>query len=309
MTALLYGFTVLIWGTTWIAISVQAEYTTPYVAIFWRMSVSALLLGAILIATRRLQSISAKDHTFCLAQGVTVFGINFLCFYSAANYVNSGLECIIFSTSIFFNAINAWMFLKQKPSRNFLPASVLGVTGIILLFSRDLRSAEVDLNFIKSVGLCLLGTYAFSLGSMAGARNQLKKLCTFSTTTYAMSYSALIMLSLALVSNEDIFPSMEPAFLLSLAHLSILGSVVAFTAYFTLVERIGSANAAYATLLFPLVALLIATIYENFIWTESSIAGAILVLSGVLVLFIKPGTLLFRLPAYSQTLFTRKHHE
>ncbi|MCO7524864.1 DMT family transporter [Pseudomonas asiatica] len=306
MTVLLYCFTVLIWGTTWIAISVQSEYTSPPVAIFWRMGISALLLGAILLATRKMKWLSARDHAFCLLQGATVFGINFLCFYTAAKYVNSGLECLIFSTSIFFNAINSWIFLKQRPSMNFFPAATLGVSGIFLLFSRDLLAADVDTNFLKGIGLCVLGTFAFSIGNLIGTRNQLNRLCVFTTTTYAMGYAALIMLALSLAFKLDIYPSLESAFLISLAHLAIFGSVVAFTVYFSLIGRIGSANAAYTTLLFPLVALTISTIYEGFEWTTASMAGAILIFSGVMVLFTKPGALVPRFQILSQLFSARK---
>lgn len=306
MTVLLYCFTVLIWGSTWIAISVQSEYTSPSVAVFWRMGISAVVLGTILLVTRKLKKLSTQDHAFCLLQGATVFGINFLCFYTAAKYVNSGLECIIFSTAIFFNAINSWLFLNQKPSKNFLPAATLGILGITLLFSRDVFATDVNIDFIKGVGLCLLGTFAFSIGNMVGARNQLKKLCTFTTTTYSMGYAALIMLALSLAFKQDIYPSMEPAFLVSLLHLAILGSVVAFTGYFSLVGRIGAANAAYSTLLFPLVALTISTIYEDFQWTSTSIGGAILIFSGVLVLFIKPGALFSKAKMLNQVFSARK---
>lgn len=48
-----------------------------------------------------------------MLQGLCVFGLNFICFYTAVKYVNSGLESVIFSMAVFFNAINALIFLSE----------------------------------------------------------------------------------------------------------------------------------------------------------------------------------------------------
>jgi drug/metabolite transporter (DMT)-like permease len=65
-----------------------------------------------------------------------------------------------------------------------------------------------------------------------------------------------------------------------LLYLSIFGSIIAFGAYLTLVGRIGADRAAYATVLFPLVALVISSIYEDFQWTQLALAGVALILIG-----------------------------
>jgi drug/metabolite transporter (DMT)-like permease len=75
--------------------------------------------------------------------------------------------------------------------------------------------------------------------------------------------------------------------------ISPFGSVIAFGAYFTLVGRIGASNAAYSTLLFPLVALSISTVYEGYVWHMNGVVGLLLILTGNLVMFSRPGTLSF----------------
>ena len=51
-------------------------------------------------------------------------------------------------------------------------------------------------------------------------------------------------------------------------------------AYLTLVGRIGADRAAYATVLFPLVALIISSVFEGFVWTPLALTGVALVLLG-----------------------------
>jgi drug/metabolite transporter (DMT)-like permease len=103
-----------------------------------------------------------------------------------------------------------------------------------------------------------------------------------------MGYAALLMLMITIVSGQNPFPPMQMGFVLPLLYLSLFGSVIAFTTYFSLVGRIGAVNAAYATLLFPLVALTVSTFYEGFQWSGSTVGGVIFILLGNCYLFAKP---------------------
>jgi len=260
MNILLYVAVVLIWGTTWIGIAVQSHYATPVVAILWRFAISALLLWVVLLFSGKLQRIALKDHLFCMLQGLCVFGLNFICFYTAVKYVNSGLESVIFSMAVFFNAINALIFFKQKPSPNFAPAALLGLSGIVLLFWHDLINSQFNAQLLMGIGLCAIGTYGFSLGNMISVRHQKRGLNIFSMN----------------------FP-----FLSSVLYLAVFGTVIGFSAYFSLVGRIGAAKAAYSTLLFPLVALTVSTFFEGYEWTLNAVFGILLILLGNYLMFSK----------------------
>jgi drug/metabolite transporter (DMT)-like permease len=64
---------------------------------------------------------------------------------------------------------------------------------------------------------------------------------------------------------------------------------VGFTAYLLLVGRIGPDRAAYSTVLFPVVALTLSTVYEGYRWTVPAFAGLGLVLAGNLLAFLPLG--------------------
>lgn len=66
----------------------------------------------------------------------------------------------------------------------------------------------------------------------------------------------------------------------SLVYLALFGSVIAFGCYLTLVGNIGADRAAYATLLFPIVALAISTVWEDYQWTRSAAIGVGLIMLG-----------------------------
>ena len=113
MNVLLYLAVVLIWGTTWIAITLQQEGPVAIpVSISYRFVVSAVVMLVILLLARRLRRIALRDHLFCVLQGCCVFGFNFYCFYHAAAYISSGLESVIFSMAVLFNAVNGIIFFR-----------------------------------------------------------------------------------------------------------------------------------------------------------------------------------------------------
>ncbi|CAE1145933.1 DMT family transporter [Serratia sp. Tan611] len=289
MNALLYLAVVLIWGTTWIAINLQQQGPVAIpVSISYRFAIAALVMWLALLLTRRLRRISLRDHLFCLLQGCCVFGFNFYCFYLAAAAVSSGLESVIFSMAVLFNALNGLIFFGQRPGPNLLPAALLGVSGIVALFWHELRAAQPAPELLHGVGLCLLGTLGFSLGNMIGSRHQRHGLDILSTNTYAMSYGALLMGLLAWAQGASFQIEWNSRYLGSLLYLAIFGSVIAFAAYFSLLGRIGASAAAYSTLLFPLVALTISTLYEGYIWHGNAVIGLCLILLGNLVMFNNP---------------------
>lgn len=294
MNALLYCLVVVIWGTTWIAIYLQQGPVAAPVSIFWRFAVATALMMLMMWIRGKLRTLSLRDHLFCLLQGSCVFCFNFWCFYTAAAWINTGLESVIFSMAVLFNAVNSFFFFGQKPPLRFYCAAALGLTGIVTLFWQDLMSSGFSGSLLLGIALSALGTFGFSLGNMISLRHQKKGLEVMTTNSWAMLYGTLLIAMIALLRGDNFTPQWTFSYLGALLYLAVFGSVIAFGAYFTLVGRISPSNAAYSTLLFPLVALSFSTVYEGYIWQMNAVVGLLLILSGNLVMFARPPALLRR---------------
>lgn len=294
MNALLYCLVVMIWGTTWIAIYLQQGPVAAPVSIFWRFAVATALMMVILLVRGKLRKLTPRDHLFCLLQGACVFCFNFWCFYTAAAWINTGLESVIFSMAVLFNAVNSFIFFAQKPPARFFAAAALGLTGIVTLFWQDLVGSGFSQELLWGIGLSALGTFGFSLGNMISLRHQKNGLEIMTTNSWAMLYGTLLIAIIALLRGDNFMPQWTVSYLGALLYLAVFGSVIAFGAYFTLVGRIGPGNAAYSTLLFPLVSLSISTFYEGYVWQMNAVVGLALILLGNLVMFAKPPALLRR---------------
>ncbi|ORM74399.1 hypothetical protein HA48_04410 [Pantoea wallisii] len=289
MNLMLYLAVVLIWGTTWIAIFLQQEAaaTPVYVAVFWRFLLASVVMLVILKLFKRLRSLDRRDHLFCMAQGCCVFGFNFVCFYHAAALISTGLESVIFSMAVLYNALNSWIFFRQRPSARLLPAAVLGLGGIVALFWHDIQAAHPAPQLLWGVGLSALGTLGFSFGNMISTRHQRRQRDVLTTNSYAMLYGAIVMLMMALLQGDALAPALNLQWLGAMSYLALFGSVLGFGAYFTLVGRIGASQAAYSTLLFPLVALTLSTLYEGYQWHNNAIVGLVMILAGNMVMFVR----------------------
>lgn len=275
-----YLATVLIWGSTWIGIKFQLGTVDPMVSVGYRFGLAALLI-LIWCKIKNLKlTFDPKAHFFIAIQGVFLFCLNYLFFYLAELELTSGLAAVIFSTILFMNVVNGRIFLGTALDPRILWGGVLGLIGIILVFKAEVTSFSLASDNFKAVLLCFLATYFASLGNIISARNQKHQLPIVQTNGFGMGYGAIIMLAMAFFTGKNF--AVEPSFLYlgSLLYLAVFGSIVAFGCYLTLVGNIGPERAAYATLLFPLVALAISTVCENYSWTINALSGVLLILLG-----------------------------
>ncbi|WP_427024993.1 DMT family transporter [Aureimonas ureilytica] len=287
MNAALFIATVLIWGTTWIAIAFQVGPVPVLVSVFYRFALAGLLLVAGLALTGRLKIPARRDQPFVLLQALCLFSCNFLCFYKAAGFVPSGLISVIFSLATILNALNARLFFGDPISRRALLAALLGACGLALLFGPDIAT-HLDRGTLTGIGLAMLGTLFFSFGNMVSRRNSAAGLPPITANAWGMSYGALVLLALIAVTGTPIVTPPDGRYVAALVYLAAIGSVVGFTTYLMLVARIGSARAAYATVLFPIVALTLSSLFESYVWTATGVLGLALTLLGNVVMFTGP---------------------
>ncbi|WP_455921916.1 DMT family transporter [Pseudomonas putida] len=288
MNLFLYLLTVLIWGTTWIALKLQLGVVAIPVSIVYRFALAAVVLFAILLLSRRLQPVNRRGHLICLAQGLCLFCVNFMCFLTASQWVPSGLVAVVFSTATLWNALNARVFFGQRIARNVLGGGALGLLGLGLLFWPELAGHSASRETLIGLALALLGTLCFSAGNMLSSLQQKAGLKPLTTNAWGMLYGSIMLAGYCLVRGTPFNVDWSLQYIGSLLYLVIPGSVIGFTAYLTLVGRMGPERAAYCTVLFPLVALNVSAFAEGYQWTAPALMGLVLVMAGNVLVFRKP---------------------
>ena len=228
-------------------------------------------------------SFSRKEHAYILLQGLLLFGFNYWMMYSSELYLTSGLVGLIFSLLVFMNILNGRIFLKTPFELKVIIGGILGIIGTALVFKNDLSKFTFSDSKILGIGFAIAGTYVASLGNITSARNQQDGIPVIQSNAFGMLYGAIAMFIFAIISGKTPTFEYTIGYSLSLLYLSIFGSVIAFGAYLTLIGNIGASKAAYVSLLSPIIALSISTVFEGYTWSIFSLSGAVLILVGNIV--------------------------
>jgi drug/metabolite transporter (DMT)-like permease len=251
-----------IWGSTWIVIRDQIGTVPPQWSVAYRFVLAAIAMA--LVAKWKGQSLKIDRGGLiaALVIGVTQFSLNFNSVYMAERFITSGVVATVFALLLIPNSLLAWAFLGQKPNSRFLGAGLVAVAGVALLFIHELRSSPLAGRDI-AIGL------AFTLAGLLGASS--------------MAIGAVIDICLAFaVAGPPVFEA-RLGYWAGVIYLALFGSVLCFALYFPVVRKIGPGKAAYSSVLVPVIAMSLSTIFENYRWSPLAIAGAALSLGGMLL--------------------------
>lgn len=289
-SASLYLASVLIWGSTWYAIKFQLGVVAAEVSLVYRFALAAIILLLFCLLTRRNLKYTARQHGFIALQGLCLFSTNYLIFYWATELLTSGIVALMFSTVILMNIVNGAIFMRSKVSRRVMLGAFFGIVGIAAIFWSEVSGVDNTDDTWRGLWMCLIATYFASIGNIISARNQQNQIPVVQTNAWGMTYGALIMAVYAFISQVPFDYDPGLAYGVSLIYLSVFGSILAFGSYLTLVGRIGADKAAYAAVLFPVIALGISTLFEDYQWTLRALCGFALVLLGNYIVLTKSRT-------------------
>lgn len=280
----LYAVTVLIWGTTWYVIKLQLGTVPESWSVAYRFFIAAAVLAMWLGARGRLVDLpKGQDLLFVIAQGTMLFSLNYWLFYLVSNHLTTGLVAVLFSLITIMNIANQRLFFKIPVDSRTLLSSIIGILGLVLVFYPEFAGVQTNDKLIYAVGLGVLATWFASLGNVISVRNSKAGLPVMQTNMVGMFAGALCMTMIAIGSGEPATIELNARYLGALMYLAVIGSVVAFGCYLTLIHRIGADKGAYAGVAFPVVALFISTVLEDYSWS---------LLAGIGVLFIVVGNVL-----------------
>jgi len=278
--AILYVLTVLIWGSTWYAIEFQLGVVAPEISLVYRYGGASMLLFCWCRFRGLGLRFALRDHGWFLLLGLLLFGINYVIAYYAQVYITSALTAIAFSTMVWMNIVNARLFFGTRASRGTLFGALLGIAGIVVLFAPQVDRLSFDDEVFFGSLLAILSALVASFGNMVSQAAQRARLPVMQSNAWGMFYGALTTAISALANGQDFSFDWSVGYVGSLAYLTVFGSIIAFGAYLTLLGRIGADKAGYAMVMFPVVALVLSSLFEGLEIDATVVAGASLVLIG-----------------------------
>jgi drug/metabolite transporter (DMT)-like permease len=288
-TSSLFAAAVLIWGTTWFAITLQLPAVAPEPGVALRFA----LASAIVLAWCAWRGIGMRlppaAHAWLALQGALGYSVSYVLIYHAERFIVSGLVAVGYAAAPLVNMLLARAFFGTAMSRRVAAGGLLGLAGIALVFWADLApllsAAEPDRGFVLGAAFTAIAVLASCCANMITLRLQRDRVSGWPPIGIGMAYGATCSLGVALALGSPLAVAWSVPFAASLLYLSLVGSVLAFGAYFTLLARVGAARASYVGVMTPLVALVVSTLLEQFAWRPATVAGVVLaVLGNVLAL-------------------------
>ena len=277
---ILYLITVLVWGSTWLAIEFQLGVVAPEVSVFYRYGLASLLLFSWCV-TRGLElRFGLRAHGRFLLLGLLLFCLNYILTYRAQQHITSALCAIAFSTMLWMNITNARIFFGIRSGPRVIIGSALGVAGIVTLFLPQVGSITLSDATFYGATLAVLGAFVASLGNMVSQEAQKGGLPVLQANAWGMFYGTLLTGAIAVGQGHAFNFDFSPGYVISLGYLAVFGSIVAFGAYLTLLGRIGAHKAGYAVVMFPVIALILSVLFEGLQITPNIVLGAVLVTAG-----------------------------
>lgn len=270
----------LAWGTTWYAITLQFGVVDPVVSLVYRFALAAVLLLVWSAFRRENVMLTRAQHIAAFGLGLSTFAINYPFVYWAEQWVTSAVVAVLFASMAFVNLATFRIVFGQRAPALAWAAAGLGVLGVGLLSWTEIAGAQMGSLAMLGIGLTLAGVIGSAIGNVFARRGEVAGAAVAPFTGWAMGYGALLLALFTLVTGKPWAFQLTPQYVLSLIHLSLNGSVIAFLLYYGLARRRGYTTASYISALAPPVAMLVSSLFEAKTWGVTALAGVALVISG-----------------------------
>jgi drug/metabolite transporter (DMT)-like permease len=187
---------------------------------------------------------------------------------------------------VWINVLLSRLFFRTPFEGHVLLGAALGMAGVVVLFWPSLVEAAHEGPSLTGIIISLSGAVIASLGNMASHQAQQERLPVLQSNAWGMFYGALITGLWALLTGKPFNFEFTAEYVGSLLYLSVVGSVIAFGCYLSLLGRIGPARAGYISVVVPVIAVLLSIVFEGLQLNAYIIAGFALVLGGNLLVLL-----------------------
>ncbi len=287
-TVVAFAIVSLVWGSTWLVIKDQISLVPPAWTITWRFVLAGIAMVIVAALRRESLRLPAGGQRLAALVGLTQFVLNYQFVYHAERYLTSGLVAVLFALLMVPNALLSARFLGTALTRRFLLGSVVAAGGIALLVVHEIRLAPVAGNVGLGILLSIAGLLAASVANVAQAAPRGLACRPVPLLAWAMLWGVLFDAAWALATEGPPVFDTRPAYAGGVAYLAIVGSVLPFPLYTRLIREIGAGNAAYTSVVTPIVAMLLSTLFEGYRWTALAVAGSVLAMCGLLIALSAP---------------------
>jgi drug/metabolite transporter (DMT)-like permease len=276
--------TTLIWSSTWIVIKGQLGIVPPA----WSVSYRFLIAGVAMLVIARLTGAPLRlgrgGFVLAMLLGTFQFVVNYTFVYASEVTITSGLAAVVFALLVVPNAILARLFFGERVSGRFVLGSAVAMAGVGLLFVQEIRLAAGSAGgVLRGLGFVLGAVLAASISNVMQLMPAIRNRPIAAMLGWAMLYGATVDGLFAWLYSGPPVIETSLTYWFGLLYLSLIASALAFWLYYRIIRAIGAAKAAYSSVLIPIIAMALSTIFEGYRWTPLAAGGGLLAIAGLLI--------------------------
>lgn len=286
-TALYFSIAASIWGLTWIAIKFQIQAVESNVAVFYRFITASIIMLALCYFKKISLKFNLKQHGLFIAQGLFMFCLNFLITYWATSLANSSLVALAFTSLIFFNLFGGHFIFKFPIEKKVFTGALISFSGMGFIAVNEYQHILQQPTSIYGFILSLIATFAASIGNLISTKNRQLQIPVLANNAWGMLYGSGFTFLYCLIRQKSFAVQFSSAFIYSFIYLTIFGTIISFWAYQKLIEDTGPAKAAFTSVISPVIALVVSSLFENLDWSAFLAIGVVLCLIGNILALTK----------------------
>ena len=279
-----FAIVTLIWGSTWIVIRDQLGTVPASWSVAYRFVVAGVAMLAWALWKRESLRLDARGWGFAAALGLFQFCLNFNFVYRAEHFITSGLVAVTFALLLVPNAVLSRIFLGQRMGWQLLVGSGVAFIGVAMLF---LHEARVGIGgtaaLVAGIGFTLAGVLSASIANVMQATSTAKAYPMATMLAMAMLIGAGIDAAYAYATVGPPVFDPRPGYWAGVLYLGIAASAIAFPLYFGVLRIIGPAKASYSSVIVPVIAMLLSTLFEGYRWSLLAAGGGLVVAAGLVI--------------------------
>jgi len=275
----------LVWGSTYLGIRIAIETLPPLLTAGLRFIVAGPLLYALARRNGAPRPTVTQWRAAAIVGGLLLLGGNGLVTW-AEERVPSGLAALLVATVPLWMVLLDWLFLRaERPEGKVFLGLVLGLIGIVLLIGPTDLLGEHRVDLIGAA-MMILAALSWTVGSLYARRAPLPDASLLGTGMEMIAGGVLLLLASGAKGEwvQIDLASVSLRSWLALGYLTLMGSIVAFTAYTWLLRVSIPARVATYAYVNPVVAVVLGWAIGGEVLTGQMLLAAVIIVLAVVVI-------------------------
>ena len=252
----------VLWGGSFFFVGVAVADLPPLTIVTLRVGIAAIALWSFALVMGLRPPKSLGVWAAFLGMGLLNNVIPFVFIVWGQTPIASGLASILNAATPIFTVVVASMFL---PDERATPLKIVGVVvgfiGVVVMIG--LPAIDGDNSLLAQLAI-IAATVSYAFAGVYGRRFKAMTINPMITAAGQVTASALVLAPIALIVDGPLdiaAPSMRTWG--AIVGLAVLSTAVAYVLYFKILESAGATNLLLVTLLVPVSAILLGSLFLN----------------------------------------------